>query len=262
MDPPRTEARQAIAECQHAGIAVKMITGDHQTTATAIATALGLTGRAVSGAELDRMDAQQLAGVVDGVAVFARVSPGNKVNIVRALQSQGHVVAMTGDGVNDAPALKQADIGVAMGVADVLGSDHAPHTKEEKARPYPASPSGMPGVQTLLPVMLNHVAQGRLSLERLVDLTSHGPQRVFGIAGKGRIAEGWDADLTIVDLKANRTLRHEDMASRCGWTPFDGLTVKGYPVMTIIRGRLVMRDAEVVLPKSGKPVRFQETLSD
>ena len=117
MDPPRTEARQAIAECQHAGIAVKMITGDHQTTATAIATALGLTGRAVSGAELDRMDAQQLAGVVDGVAVFARVSPGNKVNIVRALQSQGHVVAMTGDGVNDAPALKQADIGVAMGVA-------------------------------------------------------------------------------------------------------------------------------------------------
>ena len=152
--------------------------------------------------------------------------------------------------------------GITHGVADVLGSDHAPHTKEEKARPYPASPSGMPGVQTLLPVMLNHVAQGRLSLERLVDLTSHGPQRVFGIAGKGRIAEGWDADLTIVDLKANRTLRHEDMASRCGWTPFDGLTVKGYPVMTIIRGRVVMRDAEVVLPKSGKPVRFQETLSD
>jgi Ca2+-transporting ATPase len=117
MDPPRAEARQAIAECQHAGIAVKMITGDHQTTATAIATELGLAGRTVSGAELDRMSGQQLADVVDGVAVFARVSPGNKVAIVRALQAKGHVVAMTGDGVNDAPALKQADIGVAMGVA-------------------------------------------------------------------------------------------------------------------------------------------------
>ena len=117
MDPPRAEARQAIAKCQHAGIAVKMITGDHQTTATAIAGALGLAGRTVSGAEIDRMDAQQLADAVDDVAVFARVSPGNKVAIVRALQAKGHVVAMTGDGVNDAPALKQADIGVAMGVA-------------------------------------------------------------------------------------------------------------------------------------------------
>lgn len=117
MDPPRSEARQAIAECKQAGIAVKMITGDHPTTATAVAAALGLSGRTVSGAELDRMDARQLAGLVDGVAVFARVSPGNKVTIVRALQAKGHVVAMTGDGVNDAPALKQADIGVAMGVS-------------------------------------------------------------------------------------------------------------------------------------------------
>jgi dihydroorotase len=151
--------------------------------------------------------------------------------------------------------------GITHGVADVLGSDHAPHTLEEKARPYPASPSGMPGVQTLLPVMLNHVAEGRLSLERLVDLTSHGPQRVFGIAGKGRMAEGYDADLTIVDLKAERVLRHEDMASRCGWTPFDGMKVKGYPVMTVIRGRTVMSDGQIVLPAQGQPVRFQESLA-
>jgi dihydroorotase len=151
--------------------------------------------------------------------------------------------------------------GIVQGVADVLGSDHAPHTSEEKARPYPSSPSGMPGVQTLLPVMLNHVAQGRLTLERLVDLTSHGAQRVFGIAGKGRMAKGWDADLTIVDLKARRTIRHEDTASRCGWTPFDGMEVQGWPTATIVRGRIVMRDDEVVAPGLGQPVRFQETLS-
>ena len=151
--------------------------------------------------------------------------------------------------------------GIAMGVADVLGSDHAPHTKDEKARPYPASPSGMPGVQTLLPVMLTHVAQGRLTLERLVDLTSHGPQRIFGLADKGRIAEGFDADLTIVDLGARRTIRHDDMASRCGWTPFDGFEAQGWPTATIIRGRTVMRDGQVVAPSVGEPVRFLETLA-
>jgi dihydroorotase len=150
--------------------------------------------------------------------------------------------------------------GVAMGVADVLGSDHAPHTLEEKARPYPASPSGMPGVQTLVPIMLNHVAEGRLTLERFIDLTSHGQQRVFGIAGKGRLAEGYDADLTIVDLKARRTLAHADMATRSGWTPFHGMTVTGWPMATIVRGRVVMRDDEVVAPALGEPARFQETL--
>ena len=117
MDPPRPEAMQAIAECRQAGIVVKMITGDHQATASAIATELGLHGRAVSGAEIDRMDAAQLAAAIDEVAVFARVTPSHKVKIVRALQAKGHVVAMTGDGVNDAPALKQADIGVAMGIS-------------------------------------------------------------------------------------------------------------------------------------------------
>jgi len=150
--------------------------------------------------------------------------------------------------------------GIAMGVADVLGSDHAPHTREEKARPYPASPSGMPGVQTLLPVMLTHVAAGRLTLERLVDLTSHGPQRIFGLADKGRLAEGFDADLTVVDLKGRRTIRHEDMATRSGWTPFDGFEAHGWPVATIIRGEVVMRDGEVAKAGRGRPVRFLETL--
>ena len=150
--------------------------------------------------------------------------------------------------------------GVAAGVADVLGSDHAPHTSEEKARPYPASPSGMPGVQTLVPVMLTHLAEGRLSLERFVDLTSHGANRLFGLADKGRLAVGNDADITIVDLKARRIIRHQDMATRVGWTPFDGFEAKGWPVATIIRGRVVMREDEVVAPHLGEPVRFAETL--
>ena len=150
--------------------------------------------------------------------------------------------------------------GVANGVADVIGSDHAPHTREEKARPYPASPSGMPGVQTLVPLMLTHVAEGRLSLERFVDLTSHGANRVFGLANKGRMAVGYDADLTLVDLKARRTITHDWMATRSGWTPFDGVEAKGWPMATIVRGRVVMRDDEIVAPGLGEPVRFLETL--
>lgn len=151
--------------------------------------------------------------------------------------------------------------GIEHGVADVLGSDHAPHTLEEKARPYPASPSGMPGVQTLVPVMLTHVANGRLSLDRFIDLTSHGANRVFGIAGKGRMAEGYDADLTIVDLKAKHFLKHEDMATRSAWTPFDGMECTGKAVATIVRGRVVMRDGELQGTAHGQAVRFQETLA-
>jgi len=149
---------------------------------------------------------------------------------------------------------------VNQGIPDVLGSDHAPHTKEEKARPYPASPSGMPGVQTLVPVMLTHVADGKMSLERFIELTSAGPQRVFGIAGKGRIAQGYDADFTVVDLKARRTITHEWSASRCGWTPFDGMEAKGWPVATFVRGTMVMCDDALVAPGRGEPVRFVETL--
>jgi dihydroorotase len=142
------------------------------------------------------------------------------------------------------------------GVADVLGSDHAPHTREEKAKPYPASPSGMPGVQTLLPLMLNHVAEGRLSLQRLIELTSAGPQRVFGLTGKGRIAVGYDADVTIVDLKARWTIEENWLASRCGWSPFTGMDITGKPVATIIRGRQVMREGQLASEAKSRPIRF------
>jgi dihydroorotase len=149
--------------------------------------------------------------------------------------------------------------GLERGVVDVLGSDHAPHTLEEKSKIYPATPSGMPGVQTLVPVMLDHVNAGRLSLARFVDLTSAGPQRIFGIAGKGRIAVGYDADLTIVDLKAERVIENRWIGSKCGWTPFAGRRVKGWPVGTLVRGRLAMWQGELG-PARGEPVRFGEAL--
>lgn len=146
------------------------------------------------------------------------------------------------------------------GVVDVIGSDHAPHTKEEKERGYPKSPSGMPGVQTTVPLMLDAVNAGKLSLERLVDLMAHGPQRIYGISGKGRLVVGYDADFTLVDLNLEKTIRHDEMATRCGWTPFDGQTVKGFPVRTIVRGHTVMKDGALVGGPVGRAVRFNDTL--
>lgn len=144
------------------------------------------------------------------------------------------------------------------GVVDVLGSDHAPHTREEKDHVYPDTHSGMTGVQTLVPIMLDHVNAGRLSLQRFVDLTSHGPQRLFGIRNKGRIAVGYDADLTIVDLKRQKTISNEWIQSRCAWTPYDGVKVTGWPVGTFVRGRKVMWEGEINGPARGEPVGFLE----
>ena len=145
------------------------------------------------------------------------------------------------------------------GVPDVLGSDHAPHTIEEKAKSYPASPSGMPGVQTLVPLLLNHVAEGRLSLRRFIELTSSGPQRVFGLVGKGRIALGYDADFTVVDLKKRWTVGSDWLASRCNWSPFEGMDLTGKAVGTIIRGQRVMWEDTLANEAVGEPVRFETT---
>jgi dihydroorotase len=160
--------------------------------------------------------------------------------------------------VRDARHRERIWAALADGVVDVIGSDHAPHTREEKDHPYPGSHSGMTGVQTLVPIMLDHVNAGRLSLQRLVDLTSHGPQRLFGIRGKGRIAVGWDADLTLVDLKRRETIRDSWIESRVGWTPYDGKQVTGWPVGTFVRGRRVMWQGELVKSGFGEPVRFYD----
>ncbi len=160
--------------------------------------------------------------------------------------------------VRDAAHRDRIWAGLADGTVDVLGSDHAPHTREEKDHPYPGSHSGMTGVQTLVPIMLDHVNAGRLSLARFVDLTSHGPQRIFGLRGKGRIAVGYDADVTIVDLKRRETITNAQQASRVGWTPYDGKTVTGWPVGTMVRGQFAMWQGEIAAAAYGQPVRLWE----
>ena len=141
-------------------------------------------------------------------------------------------------------------------IVDVLGSDHAPHLKVNKDKIYPETPSGMPGVQTIFPVMLDHVNNEKLSLKQLINLMCENPCRIFGIKNKGYIKEGFDADLTIADMNKEVVIKDEMIASKCGWTPFNNYKVKGFPVGTIVNGDLVMSDGKVILESKGQPLKF------
>jgi dihydroorotase len=158
--------------------------------------------------------------------------------------------------IRDARHLAAAWAAVRDGRIDTIGSDHAPHSREAKARPWPQTAAGLTGVQTALPIMLDHVAAGRLTLGRLVDLMAAGPARVYGAPTKGRIAVGYDADFTLVDLAARRTIENDWIATPAGWTPFAGMRVTGWPAATILRGHVVMRDDEVLGPPRGRCVSF------
>ncbi len=142
------------------------------------------------------------------------------------------------------------------GTVDIIGSDHAPHTLQEKSKPYPESPSGFPGVQTLIPIMLNHVYNKRFSLEKFVQLITENPRRIFKVKNKGRIEVGYDADFTIVDLKKENTITNKWIASKCGYTPFDGMKVTGWPTHTILKGKVVMQDDQIVIPHIGEAIEF------
>ncbi len=144
--------------------------------------------------------------------------------------------------------------GISDGTVDVIGSDHAPHTLEEKNRGYPNSPSGMPGLQTTLPLMLNHVNQGRLTLERMIDLLCKRPSTLYNLNSKGDIKEGLDADLVLVDLGREHVLKNSEMATKCGWSPFDGVKVTGMPVKTIVGGKVVMSEGKIIGSPEGKPI--------
>ena len=142
------------------------------------------------------------------------------------------------------------------GTVDTVGSDHAPHPRAAKERPWPDCAAGLTGVQTLVPIMLDHVAAGRLPLARMVDLMCAGPARVYGAVGKGRLAAGYDADFTLVDLKRRLVIEESWIASPCGWTPFAWMQVTGWPAATVVRGAVVMRDDEVLGAPRGRLVRF------
>ena len=145
---------------------------------------------------------------------------------------------------------------VSDGMVDTVSSDHAPHPRDKKLLPWPDCPSGLTGIQTIVPVMLNHVNEGRLSLNRLVDLMCAGPARVYGVVGKGRLAVSYDADFTLVDMQHKRRIEESWIVSPCGWTPFAGMDITGWPVATIVRGTVVMRDDTVVGEPTGKLVKF------
>ena len=140
---------------------------------------------------------------------------------------------------------------------DTIGSDHAPHLKINKEKPYPNSPSGMPGVQTILPVMLNHMNNGKIKLNQIVNFLCKNPVKIFGIKNKGYIKKNFDADLTIVDLKKEIEIKNENIESKCGWSPFNGYKFKGVPIYTIIGGDIKMQDGKIIGEPTGKPLSFK-----
>ena len=139
---------------------------------------------------------------------------------------------------------------------DTIGSDHAPHLKVNKDKKYPNSPSGMPGVQTLMPVMLNHVNNGKLSLNQLITLVCENPVKIFGIKNKGYIKKDFDADFTIVDMNKTIEIKNEKIESKCKWSPFNGEKFLGTPVATIINGEIKMKNGEILGDPTGKPMLF------
>ncbi len=139
---------------------------------------------------------------------------------------------------------------------DVFGSDHAPHTLEEKAQPYPQSPSGMPGVQTMLPVLFTYVNQGRLKYEDIARMASENPATLFGIRNKGRIAEQMDADIVLVDPDRKTVFDRSMVASKCGWSPYEGETFTGWPVRVILRGKTVVQESSLSAAAAGRPAQY------
>ena len=143
-------------------------------------------------------------------------------------------------------------------IIDIIGSDHAPHTIQEKNKPYPASPSGMAGVQTLLPIMLDFVNKGKLSIFDLVRLVCENPCKIYKIMNKGKIQIDYDADLTVIDLNKEFTITNDWIQSKSKWTPYNGFKIRGIPVFTIVNGKLVMEENQILNEMVGKKVLFND----
>jgi len=142
------------------------------------------------------------------------------------------------------------------GIIDIIATDHAPHTLDEKRRPYPQSPSGMPGVETSLPLMLTEMSSGRCTLAEIQRWMSYGPALLYRIPNKGKILEGWDADLTLVDLAHPRPVRNEELFTRTGWSPYAGRELVGWPDYTVVAGRVVFDQGRIRDGAHGQALRF------
>ncbi len=262
-DQARLQDRRLIAESSDGNVAQHPVWRDEQTAFRATSTVIGLARLASRRLHILHVTTAQemdfLGGHKDIVTV--EVTPQHLTLAAPDCYSDLGTLAQMNPPIRDASHRDRLWRAVRDGIVDVIGSDHAPHTLAEKSQSYPDSPSGMPGVQTMVPIMLNHVNAGHLTLERMVGLLSTNPARIFGIARKGQVAVGYDGDFTIVDLNAERTITADWLLSKCGWSPFTDKQVTGWPVATVIRGQLVMMQGELLGGPAGARMHFQEALS-
>jgi dihydroorotase len=252
-DEERLKERKHIAELSH-NVQDHPVWRDEETALKATRRILNLarkTGRAVHVLHVTSKEEAELLAKSKDIASF-EITPNHLVFAApECYEKWGTRVQMNPPirGALHREALWKA---ITSGACDVIGTDHAPHTLEEKAKTYPLSPSGMPGVQTVVPLLLNFVSEGRLTLERMIQLTSFRAKELFSIPDRGSIARGQWADLTVVDLKKTKVIEDKDMATKVGWTPFAGMKVTGVPTHTIINGHIVVRDEALVLEQKGK----------
>ncbi|MBI5137447.1 MAG: dihydroorotase [Nitrospirae bacterium] len=231
---------------------------DHLSARRATERAIGLATRFDRPLHICHMSTAEELELVRAAAdprITCEVAPHHLVLTQEALDEMGTLAKM------NPPLRTAADCdalwaGLAAGAIACVATDHAPHTLKEKAGSYWQAPSGVPGVQHMLPILLDAARRGRLSLERVAEVTAAGPARLFGIQGKGRIARGYDADLVLVDLTATRTVDRKDVLSKCGWTPYEGMTLTGWPVVTILDGQVVYERGAFPRRVAGREVRF------
>ena len=226
------------------------------TAYTAVSKAISLSRACSNKLYFCHVSTRQEISMLKDEAAYVEITPHHLFLAREDMKTLGNFGKMN-------PPLRSKDDQTALweaindGTADTIGSDHAPHLPQEKNAPYKKAPSGVPGVETSLPLMLDAVNRGLLALPRLVELTSINPARIFGIKNKGLIKEGYDADLVIIDMDMEKRIRNENLFTKCGWSPFDGRKVRGWPVTTIVNGNVVFHEGKVYDRKRGKEVEFE-----
>ncbi|HHE65583.1 MAG TPA: dihydroorotase, partial [Bacteroidetes bacterium] len=145
---------------------------------------------------------------------------------------------------------------IKLGIIDTIATDHAPHTIDEKSQEYDKAPAGIPEVETSLPLLLNQINKGNLELSKLIELTSKKPAELFNIKNKGTIKPGFDADLTVVDMSLKKTIQNSKLYTKCGWSPYEGWELTGWPIMTFINGHLAYNNGKINDKYKGKEIQY------